>query len=93
MIDKIKLAVERGYNTSLSLNTNEIKGEWKRPDTLVVNGVLHELDNHDDTDLRFLDKKGSLGTLLRKGSNIKKRLLDATQECFFGNPSTLALLA
>ena len=92
-IQQTKEAVKRKYNVAIPLNTKECKGEFKRPTELVINSKKESVQNFDITDLRFLDKPSSIGTLTRKGSNIKQRLGEMHQPSFFGNPSTLALLA
>ena len=92
-IQQTKEAVKRKYNVAIPLNTKECKGEFKRPTALVINSKKESVQNFDITDLRFLDKPSSIGTLTRKGSNIKQRLGEMHQPSFFGNPSTLALLA
>ncbi len=93
LINKTKEAVAKGFNVALPLNTKECKGEFKRPTEAVINNEIKQLDDFDYTDLRFLDKDGSVGTLLRKGSKITDRLAEMSKPSFFGNPSTLALLA
>jgi len=93
MIIKTKKAVSMGFNVTLALNTKESAGEFKRPDELIINGIKRKLINHDVTDLRFLDPVGSIGTLIRKGSTIKKRAEDMLKPCFFGSPKTLSMLA
>lgn len=93
VIKQTKTAIADGLNVALPLNTKETKGEFKRPVTIIANGKRRKLYNFDTTDLRFLDKKGSIGTLLRKGSSIKQRLAEMDQPSFFGNPFTLVQLA
>jgi len=88
-----KEAVDLGINTAIALNTKECKGEFKRPDTLVINGVTHSLINMDRHDLRFNDPVGSFGTLTRKGSNKLQRSSDMVPYNFFANPESLKLVA
>lgn len=92
-IDWTKEAVNLGVNTAIALNTKESKGEFTRPEHLTVSGVVHSLINMDRHDLRFLDPKGSVGTLIRKGSNKLERLADMARPSFFANPQTLQLVA
>ena len=93
LINKTKEAAVKGFNIALPLNTKECKGEFKRPTKLVINSKKESIQNFDITDLRFLDKPSSIGTLTRKGSSIKQRLAEMDQSSFFGNPFTLASLA
>jgi hypothetical protein len=93
-INFIKEAVKSGVNTAIALNTKETEGEFKRPDCLTIGGVVHNLISMDRHDLRFLDPKGSIGTLVRKGSNKIQRGLDMmTLYNFFATPKLLERLA
>ena len=66
-------AVDAGLNIALAFNT---KGTKK--DTLEIPTKLYgkNLVDFDITDVRFKDKKGSIGFLKRKGSNVNERLMD-----------------
>ena len=92
-IEFTKRAVSLGINTAIALNTKECKGEFKRPDKLIIDGVTHSLINMDKHDLRFKDPDGSIGTLTRKGSNKIQRSIDMTPYNFFANPASLKLVA
>ena len=93
-INFIKEAVRSGVNTAIALNTKETEGEFKRPDCLTIDGVVHSLISMDRHDLRFLDPDGAIGTLIRKGSNKIQRSLDRlTPYNFFATPELLGRLA
>lgn len=70
---ELRLAIDAGLNVAIAFNTKESK-----KDTLKIPKKLFNktLVNFDDTDVRFKDKKGSIGYLKRKGSNINQRLQD-----------------
>ena len=93
LINKTKEAAVKGFNIALPLNTKGAKGDFQIPTEVIINNNLVKLSDFDTTDLRFLDKAGSIGTLTRKGSNIKQRLSEMSDPSFFANLNTLTLLA
>ena len=93
LINKTKEAALKGFNIALPLNTKGAKGDFPIPTEVIINNNLVKLNDFDTTDLRFLDKDGSIGTLTRKGSNIKQRLNEMSSPSFFANLNTLTLLA
>lgn len=76
-------AIHAGARVVLAFNTKEAKGEYKRPS---------ELADFDETDLRFMDRKGIIGALKRKGSNKEERAKDETGKSFFFTRDTYAQL-
>ena len=81
-------AIKLGHRTVLAVNTAETKGEYKLPERIGLIPLL----NMDDTDVRFKDKRDSIGVLKRKGSNKTERATDEIRPNFFFNKSTLAQL-
>ena len=82
-------AISGGLNTVIAINTAETKGEYKRPKTLDRIALI----DMDETDYRFNDIAGAVGTLKRKGSNKKARAIDEKRNNFFFNVNTLNKLA
>ena len=70
---ELKKAVNDGLNIALAFNTKGTK-----QDTLEIPKKLYgkKLVNFDETDVRFKDKKGSIGYLKRKGSKASDRIDD-----------------
>lgn len=87
-INQTALSINSGFNTVIACDTKELKGEWKRPAKL---GSVNMVDM-DETDLRFKDKAGSIGTLKIKGGNKQQRLTRAGTNNFFFNEKTIAQL-
>jgi hypothetical protein len=74
---QLKQAINEGLNIAIAFNTKESKKDTlKIPKQLFNNKPLVSFD---DTDVRFKDKRGSVGYLKRKGSNIQQRLNDNKQ--------------
>ena len=86
-------AVKLGLNTVVSFNTKEAKGEFKIPSHINVRGSKVSLLSFDDTDLRFLDPDGAVGSLKRKGSQKKTRLGELGKFNFFADPITIKAAA
>lgn len=76
-------AINAGVNVALAFNTKETKDEWTAPE---------ELTSFDDSDMRFLDQKGSIGKLTRKGSSKLQRSVESNTDSFFFTPKTYAQL-
>ena len=72
----------------MAVNTAETKGEYKLPERIGLIPLL----NMDDTDVRFKDRRDSIGVLKRKGSNKTERATDESRPNFFFNQSALAQL-
>ena len=85
-------AINLGLNTAIAFNTKEAKGEFKIPDTINVMGKTVTLVSFDDTDLRFLDEKGAVGSLTRKGSSKSTRALELGSLNFFADLKSLEVL-
>ena len=66
-------AVNSGLNIALAFNTKGTKKVTLRIPKKLFNKKLVDFDV---TDVRFKDKKGSIGYLKRKGSNVNDRLID-----------------
>jgi len=66
-------AVDAGLNIALAFNTKGTKKDTLRIPKKLFNKKLIDFDI---TDVRFKDKKGSIGYLKRKGSNVNERLID-----------------
>ena len=66
-------AVNSGLNIALAFNTKGTKKDTLRIPKKLFNKKLVDFDV---TDVRFKDKKGSIGYLKRKGSNVNDRLID-----------------
>ena len=66
-------AVNSGLNIALAFNTKGTKKDTLRIPKKLFNKKLVDFDI---TDVRFKDKKGSIGYLKRKGSNVNDRLID-----------------
>ena len=66
-------AVDAGLNIALAFNTKGTKKDTLRIPKKLFNKKLVDFDI---TDVRFKDKKGSIGYLKRKGSNVNDRLID-----------------
>ena len=66
-------AVDAGLNIALAFNTKGTKKDTLRIPKKLFNKKLVDFDI---TDVRFKDKKGSIGYLKRKGSNVNERLID-----------------
>ena len=86
-------AVKLGLNTVISFNTKEAKGEFTIPKSIIVRGSKIKLSSFDDTDLRFLDTDGAVGSLKRKGSQKKTRLGELGKFNFFADPITIRAAA
>ncbi len=93
-----KKSLEHGYQAikdkrkvALAFNTKGSKGDTLQiPDTLFSG---KKLVSFDDTDARFLDKKGSIGFLTRKGSSVKERQREnQIAESFFVTESNIKFL-
>lgn len=78
-------AIQSGVNTVIAFNTKESSGEFKIPKSITVHGKQIKLVSFDDTDLRFLDKDGAVGSLKRKGSQKKTRLSEIGTPNFFAD--------
>lgn len=70
-----KTALQRAYKTAVAFNTKNTKGD--------ANLIPHTMISFDKTDLRHLDKPGSIGYLKRKGSNLKQRIQENNQDASF----------
>ena len=70
---ELKKAVNSGLNIALAFNTKGTKKDTLRIPKKLFNKKLVDFDV---TDVRFKDKKGSIGYLKRKGSNVNDRLID-----------------
>ena len=70
-----KKAIQRAYKIAIAFNT---KGTHQDSDL-----IPHKMISFDKTDLRHLDKPGSIGYLKRKGSNIKQRIQENNQAASF----------
>ena len=70
---ELKKAVDAGLNIALAFNTKGTKKDTLRIPKKLFNKKLIDFDI---TDVRFKDKKGSIGFLKRKGSNVNERLTD-----------------
>ena len=70
---ELKKAVNSGLNIALAFNTKGTKKDTLRIPKKLFNKKLVDFDI---TDVRFKDKKGSIGYLKRKGSNVNDRLID-----------------
>ena len=66
-------AVNSGLNIALAFNTKGTKKDTLRIPKKLFNKKLVDFDV---TAVRFKDKKGSIGYLKRKGSNVNDRLID-----------------
>ena len=80
-------------NTVISFNTKEAKGEFKIPESITVAGKTIKLTSFDDTDLRFLDDDGAVGSLKRKGSKKETRLSQLGTANFFADLENIKLAA
>ena len=86
-IKELKKAVKDKLNIALAFNTANTKH-----DKLKIPSKLFGIDlvSFDDTDARFKDNDGAIGYLSRKGSSIKLRQLEDTeQDNFFVTSSNL----
>ena len=70
---ELKKAVNDGLNIALAFNTKGTKKDTLRIPKKLFNKKLIDFDI---TDVRFKDKKGSIGFLKRKGSHVNERLID-----------------
>jgi hypothetical protein len=75
-------AIRDGHRVAIAFNTAERKGEFPIPKNLL---------DFDQTDLRFLDRKG-LGALKCKGGSVAKRLASMGKANFFFTPKTYSQL-
>jgi hypothetical protein len=76
-------AINKGLNVALAFNTKQLSGEMSVPD---------DLESFDDTDARFLDAPGTVGSLTRKGSSRAQRVAEETQPSFFYTEATYSNL-
>jgi len=88
-INQTALAIRSGFNTVIACDTKELKGEWQRPAKLGNSSLV----DMDQTDLRFKDKAGSIGTLKIKGGNKQERASRIGTNNFFFNEKSLAQLS
>lgn len=72
-------AIQEGKRTVLAFNTKQLQGEFQIPG---------DLENFDDTDLRFLDHASAIGALKRKGSSKEQRAIENGKDSFFFNAVT-----
>lgn len=70
-----KKAIQRAYKIAIAFNTKNTKGD--------ADLIPHKMISFDKTDLRHLDKPGSIGYLKRKGSNLKQRIQENNQDASF----------
>jgi len=89
--DTIK-AIKLGLNTAIAFNTKEAKGEFKIPKTIEIEDSSIPLVSFDDTDLRFLDEDGAVGSLTRKGSTKEQRASALRSLNFFADLNSINLL-
>lgn len=86
----LKTAFNSGFNIALAFNTKQLKTDSRRLDFDKVAEKVNGLISFDDTDLRFLDKPGSIGYLSRKGSSKETRMVDNDHvNGFFVNSSNI----
>ena len=76
-------AIDAGMNVALAFNTKQLSGEMRIPNTLT---------SFDDTDARFLDAPGTIGSLTRKGSSRAQRAAEDTGASFFYNGASFTAL-
>jgi hypothetical protein len=76
-IKELKKAIKDKINIALAFNTANTK-----KDNLQIPSKLFGVDlvSFDDTDVRFKDNDGAIGYLSRKGSSIKVRQLEDTEQ-------------
>jgi len=87
-----KEAIKLGLNTAIAFNTKQCKDEFKIPKHITVAGTKVKIVSFDDTDLRFLDPDGSVGSLTRKGSRLSERLSQLGSKNFFADLINIKLL-
>lgn len=87
-----KEAIKLGLNTAIAFNTKQGKNEFKIPDHITVAGNKIKIVSFDDTDLRFLDSNGSVGSLTRKGSKLSDRISQLGTKNFFADLINIKLL-